>query len=174
MDQNIIEVRSRLFHRIWLFLGSVGMAIASVWLFFEGIKFEYRMSLNAIVASFIGLPFGLMTFLWSWRAYTKKGLLFSIKPGENGQIIYRKGAVNFRDIKEIDEIQEFKLYKPRTMVFSDLTIKTTQNKTIKIPTYNILAAHAFKDNVEKYIYPYMTSEAQQKWKKRYEKKATVA
>jgi hypothetical protein len=75
------------------------MALTGFVLFFQGIKFESSYSLYYIAVSFIGTPYELITFLWSYRAYRKKGLLFSIKPGENGQIIYRKGSVNLRDIK---------------------------------------------------------------------------
>lgn len=145
------------------------MALAGFVLFFQGIKFESSYSLFYIAGSLIGIPYGLITFLWSYRAYGKKGLLFSIKPGENGQIISRKVSVNIKDIREIKIIQEFKIYKPRTMFFSDLTIRTNQNKIIRIPTYNILSFRDFRYHVEKYILPYTTPDAQQDWKKRHDK-----
>jgi hypothetical protein len=157
-----------------LFLATLGTALVSIWLFSQGIKFESHYSLYYIAVSFIGMPYGLFTFSMCYRAFTRKGLLFSIKPGENGQIISRKVSVNLRDIKDIQIIQEFKIYKPRTMFFSDLTIRTNQNKIIRIPTYNIVNYRDFNYNVEKNILPYTTPEARQNWKKRHDKTTTAS
>lgn len=170
---HVIKVKTKPFHRFMVFLATLGTALACIWLFFQGIKFESSYSFYYIAVSLIGIPYGLITFSMSYRAYSKKGLLFSIKPGENGQIMSRKVSVNLKDIRDLQIIQEFKIYKPRTMLFSDLTIQTVQNKIIKIPTYNILSVRDFKYNVENYILPYTTQEAQQNWKKRFGKNNIV-
>jgi hypothetical protein len=167
---NAIHVKSKLFMRIWMFVATAGSGLVCLWMFLDGLKFESRYSLIYILVGFFGTTFGLITFLSIARIFTRKGrVVFSILPGENGKIISRKQSVYLKDIKNIELKQEFKLNRPRTLFFEDLIIRTSNNKIIRIPTYNLLVDRDFQQNVENYALPFMAKEAQQDWKRRYEK-----
>jgi hypothetical protein len=165
---NTINVESKLNMRIWLFLFTGGTGLACLWMFSEGIKFESNFSLVYIALGLFGMTFGLITFFTVFRSFTKKGnILFSITQGEDGQIISRKKSVYLKDIKVIEMSHHF--YRPSGILFEDLIIRTDRNNLIRIPLYGLLGDFEFNDYVDNYIFPYMTEEGQQIWKKRHDK-----
>ncbi|AGK55704.1 YfjD family protein [Bacillus sp. 1NLA3E] len=158
--------------RILLLLATLGMGLASLWMFKGGLTFESSYSLIYIFIGIIGVIWGFTTFLMCFPAFTRKGkVLFTITQGENGQLISRKRTVYLRDIKDI-KLDHY-LLPPSGLIFQDLMIRTYQNKLIRIPTYNLLFDDVLKYYVENYMLSYMTEEAQQIWKKRFDK-TTIA
>jgi hypothetical protein len=173
-DDKLIIFESALYMRVLLFLGSVGIGLASVWVLTVGLSFESKYALYYIGAALLGIPYGIITFFMAFPAFTKRGrVLFTITPGDRGQIISGNKAVYLEDIKEIGIVHEFILSRPRSIFFSDLLIKTTQGKVIKIQTYNLLIDEVLKYYVENHMFNRMSLEGQQNWRKKFNK-ATIA
>ncbi len=76
-NQEIIEVKSKMFLRIWAFVGSAGMGLACLWLFYMGITFQTKYYLLAIPAGFLFTLFCLYLFIIFFPAFTRGEIPFS-------------------------------------------------------------------------------------------------
>lgn len=95
-------------------------------------------------------------------AFTSRGnIIFRIKTGKDGEIFTDKAAVKFADIKKI-EMNRNK-YRLKGIFQEDVIIQTTNHKTIRIPTWNIIPNPLFFEAVERYIVPHMNDEAKTNW-----------
>ncbi|MED1737955.1 YfjD family protein [Bacillus swezeyi] len=158
----MIEVKSRIFFRIWAFAGTAGIGLVGIWLFFEAVKFESNYSLLFLGAGLLGMIYGLITFLMIFPAFTKRGsVIFSIVEGEDGRLFSGKKSVNIKDIKSIKMGRH--RYSPKGIFFVDVLIQTNANGLVRIPTYNILPEPEFYKAVELHILPYITEEARADW-----------
>jgi hypothetical protein len=167
-----IQYEVKFILRFLLLLATLGMGLASLWMFKGGLTFESRYSLLYILVGLLGMTWGFSTFIMCFPAFTRKGkVLFKITQGENGQLISKKKSVYLRDIKEI-RVGHY-AFPPSGIIFQDLLITTHQNKLIRIPTYNLLFDEVLKYYVENYMLTYMTEDARRIWKKRYDK-TTIA
>lgn len=72
-NSETIEVRSRMFFRIWAFAASGGMGLACLWLFYMGITFQTKYYLIAIPAGLIFSLFCLYLFIILFPAFYKTG-----------------------------------------------------------------------------------------------------
>ncbi|MCY9185758.1 YfjD family protein [Bacillus halotolerans] len=162
MENQVVEVKSRMFLRIWAFVGSAGMGLACLWLFYMGITFQTKYYLLAIPAGFLFTLFCLYLFIIFFPAFTPRGnIIFRIKTGKDGEIFTDKAAVKFADIKKI-EMNRNK-YRLIGIFQEDVIIQTTDHKTIRIPTWNIIPNPLFFEAVERYIVPHMNDEAKTNW-----------
>ncbi|MGK9430005.1 YfjD family protein [Bacillus atrophaeus] len=161
-NSEIIEVRSRMFFRIWAFAASGGMGLACLWLFYMGITFQTKYYLIAIPAGLIFSLFCLYLFIILFPAFTKRGnVIFRLKTGETGEIFTDKHTVEFKDIKKIEMNRHKNSVKG--IFLEDIMIQTVENKMIQIPTWNIIPNPLFFEAVERYILPHMNNEAQTNW-----------
>ncbi|WP_414556761.1 YfjD family protein [Bacillus swezeyi] len=157
-----IEVKSKMFFRVWLFLGSFGLGAASLWMFYMGITFQTKFYLLAIPAGLLFSFFFFVLFLIAFPAFTKKGsVIFSIIEGEDGRLFSEKKSVNIKDIKSIKMGRH--RYSPKGIFFMDVLIQTRANGLVRIPTYNILPEPEFYKAVELHLLQYMTEEARTDW-----------
>ncbi|WP_242521262.1 DUF5381 family protein [Bacillus halotolerans] len=91
MESHDIEVKSRMFFRIWLFLATGGAVIAGVWLVSEAITFESKYSLLYLGGGLMAIVYGLITFSMVLPAFTSRGhVIFRIKQGPDGEIFTKK------------------------------------------------------------------------------------
>ncbi|MGN9867116.1 YfjD family protein [Bacillus swezeyi] len=154
-----IEVKSRMFFRVWAFAGTAGIGLVGIWLFFEAVKFESKYSLLYLGAGMLGMIYGLITSLMIFPAFTKRGsVIFSIIEGEDGRLFSGKKSVNIKDIK-----MGRHRYSPKGIFFMDVLIQTRANGLVRIPTYNILPEPEFYKAVELHLLQYMTEEARADW-----------
>ncbi|MCY9261815.1 YfjD family protein [Bacillus haynesii] len=157
-----IDVKSRMFFRVWVFAGTAGFGLVGAWLFYEAIKLELKYSLLYLGIGLFGIIYGLITFLMVFPAFTKKGnIIFRMIEGEDGRLFSGKKSVLFKDIKSLKMEQH--RCSPKGIFFMDIMIETFGNGMVRIPTYNILPEPAFYKAVELYILPYMTEEARADW-----------
>lgn len=93
MESHDIEVKSRMFFRIWLFLATGGAVIAGVWLVSEAITFESKYSLLYLGGGLMAIVYGLITFSMVLPAFTSRGhVIFRIKQGPDGEIFTKNAA----------------------------------------------------------------------------------
>ena len=161
-NQEIIEVKSKMFLRIWAFVGSAGMGLACLWLFYMGITFQTKYYLLAIPAGFLFTLFCLYLFIIFFPAFTPRvNTIFRIKTGKNGEVFTDKVSVTFTDIKKI-EMSRHK-FSLKGIFQEDILIQTVDQKTIRIPTWNIIPNPLFFEAVERYILPHLNEEAKSNW-----------
>lgn len=97
-----IDVKSRMFFRVWVFAGTAGFGLVGAWLFYEAIKLESKYSLLYLGIGLFGIIYGLITFLMVFPAFTKKGnIIFRMIEGEDGRLFSGKKSVLFKDIKSL-------------------------------------------------------------------------
>ncbi|MPQ23634.1 YfjD family protein [Bacillus paralicheniformis] len=157
-----IEVKSKMFFRIWLLLGSFGLGAASLWVFYMGITFQTKFYLLAIPAGLLFSFFFFLLFFIAFPAFTSKGsVIFRIIEGEDGRLLSGKNSILIKDIKSLKMARH--RYSPKGIFFMDILIETRENGMVRIPTYNILPEPEFYKAVELYILPYMTEEARAGW-----------
>ncbi|MEC3608159.1 YfjD family protein [Bacillus glycinifermentans] len=157
-----IEVKSKMFFRIWLFLGSFGMGAASLWVFYMGITFQTKFYLLAIPLGLLCSLFFFVLFLSAFPAFTKRGnVIFRIEEEDCGRLFTEKKSVDIKDIKSIR--MDRHPYSPKGIFFMDVLIQTRGNGLVRIPTYNILPEPEFYKAVELHVLSYMTEEARQDW-----------
>lgn len=78
MESHDIEVKSRMFFRIWLFLATGGAVIAGVWLVSEAITFESKYALLYLGGGLMAIVYGLITFSMVLPAFTSRGHVFFV------------------------------------------------------------------------------------------------
>ncbi|WFA07597.1 MULTISPECIES: YfjD family protein [Bacillus] len=157
-----INVKSKMFFRCWLFLGSFGLGAASLWVFYMGATFQTKFYLLAIPAGILFSFFFFTLFAIAFPAFTKKGgVIFSIIEGEDGRLFSGKTSVNIKDIKSMKMGRH--RYSPKGIFFMDILIQTGNHGMVRIPTYNTLPEPEFYKAVELHILPYMTEEARADW-----------
>ncbi|MBG9910133.1 membrane protein [Bacillus xiamenensis] len=162
----VIEVRSRLFLRVWAFLATGGFGIIGIWLFSEALTFESNYTLFLFLGGLLGIVYGCISFLMILPAFTKKGnVIFRIQRGENGAVLYQQQKIPFQDIQSIDMRRH--RYSIRGFLFMDVLIRKIDGKLIKIPAYSILDEEVFEQTVKQDIYPYLHETAQQNWRQQH-------
>ncbi|MDY7433864.1 YfjD family protein [Bacillus sp. V26] len=162
MESHDIEVKSRMFFRIWLFLATGGAVIAGVWLVSEAITFESKYSLLYLGGGLMAIVYGLITFSMVLPAFTSRGhVIFRIKQGPDGEIFTKKRSVPFAEIKRIYMGRH--QYSLKGIFFEDIIIEKKDGKIVRIPTWNIIANPLFFEAVERYMLPHMTEEAKNNW-----------
>ena len=72
-----------------------------------------------------------------------------------------KVSVTFTDIKKI-EMSRHK-FSLKGIFQEDILIQTVDQKTIRIPTWNIIPNPLFFEAVERYILPHLNEEAERDW-----------
>ncbi|AZB44514.1 hypothetical protein CEF21_20700 [Bacillus sp. FJAT-42376] len=162
-NEQIIPVRSQWRLVIWMLIASLGVFLFCIWIMIDALQFNSKYSLIAIVASLAGIIFGLYLFLHALPGFLKKGrVMFEIVTGSNGRIQSKKKCVLLKDIKDITI--DRKGFTPRAIFFEDLIIYTQQDKVIKIPTYNMVNDVVVRKQINDYILPYMSENAQKSYK----------
>ncbi|NPC94632.1 YfjD family protein [Bacillus sp. WMMC1349] len=157
-----IKVKSRIFLRIWGFLGSAGIGLAGLWLFVEALKFESKYSIFYLGGGLLGIVYGFITFLIFCPAFTKKGdVIFNIIEGKDGRLFSGKKVVELKNIKSIRMGRH--RYSFKGIFLMDILIETHENKVVRIPTYNILPEPEFYKAVELHILPYLTEATREDW-----------
>ncbi|MTH53696.1 hypothetical protein GKZ89_09800 [Bacillus mangrovi] len=165
-NRQIIPVRSQWILVIWMLIASLGVFLFCIWVMMDALQFDSKYSLIAIMASLIGIIFGLYLFLHALPGFFKKGrVIFEIVTGPDGRIQSQKKSVLLKDIKDITI--DRKGFTPRSIFFEDLIIYTQQNKTVKIPTYNMVNDVVFRKQIIEYILPYMSVHAQESYKAKF-------
>lgn len=90
----MIEVKSMMFLRAWLFLATGGAFIVGVWLVSEALTFESKYALLYLGGGLLAMIYGLITFFMAFPAFTSRGnVIFTIKTGPSGEIFLRKRSV---------------------------------------------------------------------------------
>ncbi|MBS2970637.1 DUF5381 family protein [Metabacillus sp. KIGAM252] len=163
IKENIVEIRTKNFHIIWGLLATLGTFIASLILFIQGIKFESSYSLIYIATSFIGMPFGLITFLWGAPGFfSKRKTILIINKGKTlASAVKNKRTVNISDIKEIRMDRHF--FSLSGIIYEDIIIITRSGKRKRIPSYNLVGPVVFDRFVRDYILPYMDEKDREVW-----------
>lgn len=80
---------------------------------------------------------------------------------KNGEVFTDKVSVTFTDIKKI-EMSRHK-FSLKGIFQEDILIQTVDQKTIRIPTWNIIPNPLFFEAVERYILPHLSEEAKSNW-----------
>lgn len=161
-NNEVIQVKSRMFFRIWLFLATGGAFIAGVWLVSEALTFESTYALLYLGIGLLAIIYGLITFLMAFPAFTSRGnVIFSVKTGPDGRIFSKKRSVLFSEVKRIYMGRH--RFSLKGVFFEDIIIEKTDGKVVRIPTWNIIANPLFFEAVERYILPYMNKEAKSNW-----------
>ncbi|MDM5299907.1 YfjD family protein [Bacillus pumilus] len=163
---DVIEVRSRLFLRVWAFLATGGFGIVGIWLFSEALTFESNYTLFLFLGGLLGIVYGWISFLMILPAFTKKGnVLFRIQRGEHGAVLYRQHTIPFRDIQSIDMRRH--RYNVRGFLFMDVLIRKIDGTFIKIPAYSILDEEVFEQTIKQEVYPYLNESAKENWRQQH-------
>lgn len=98
----MIEVKSMMFLRAWLFLATGGAFIVGVWLVSEALTFESKYALLYLGGGLLAMIYGLITFFMAFPAFTSRGnVIFTIKTGPSGEIFSRKRSVLFSEVKRL-------------------------------------------------------------------------
>ncbi|WP_110926231.1 DUF5381 family protein [Bacillus massiliglaciei] len=165
-DENPLKVEARFYEIVGLFLATTGMGLGSLVLIIAGLQFDSKYSLLYLGAGIFTSPYGLVTTMLVWPAFTRKGKwLYTLTKGPDGQIISRKQSVYYKDIKKI-RLGSSSLI--RGIFFKDVIIETFQGKRVVIPAYNIIGHFEFNQHVKEYILPYMRKEARVVWQRKFE------
>ncbi|WGD86369.1 YfjD family protein [Bacillus subtilis] len=158
----MIEVKSMMFLRAWLFLATGGAFIVGVWLVSEALTFESKYALLYLGGGLLAMIYGLITFFMAFPAFTSRGnVIFTIKTGPSGEIFLRKRSVLFSEVKRLYMGRH--QYSLKGIFFEDIIIEKTDGKIVRIPTWNIIANPLFFEAVERYILPHLNEEAQNNW-----------
>ncbi|WP_367387276.1 YfjD family protein [Bacillus vallismortis] len=158
----MIEVKSMMFLRAWLFLATGGAFIAGVWLVSEALTFESKYALLYLGGGLMAIVYGLITFFMAFPAFTSRGnIIFSVKTGPDGEIFSRNRSARFSEIKQIYMGRHHNSLKG--IFFEDIIIEKTDGKAVRIPTWNIIANPLFFETVERYILPHLNEEAKSNW-----------
>lgn len=109
---------------------------------------------------------GLYVFLHSSPGVFKnRRVIFEIIPGPEGRIQSSKKSVAIKDIKDL--AIKRRGISLRSIFYEDLVIQTHQGKVVQMKTYNLVNDYLFNQQVEEYILPYMTPDAQAAYKRKF-------
>ncbi|WP_042459449.1 DUF5381 family protein [Neobacillus dielmonensis] len=161
MENNIKVTNGKVeivFLPIWagcMVFGTGLMTLAGLFILF------YIVPDSSIARAFAGIIIGIPATLFFATKLLQ--LLSAILAGktliaiENGVVIGRKNQVAIQDIKDIYW---------SGLSFKILNIHTTNNKRIKLNTYNLLSEDVIEHAIETYIIPQATPELKNNWEKR--------
>ncbi|MGE6630529.1 YfjD family protein [Bacillus sp. NPDC077027] len=167
MNQSeVIEMKSRLFLRVWAFLATGGFGIVGIWLISEALKFESNYILFLFVGGLLGILYGFISFFMILPAFTAKGnVIFRIQTGERGSIQTTHQTVPFHDIQSI-EMRRHK-YHVRGFLFMDVLVRKVDGGLIKIPAYSILDEQLFEEAIEQYVFSHLNEVAKGHWRQQH-------
>ncbi|QIW79076.1 YfjD family protein [Bacillus tequilensis] len=161
-NNEVIQVKSRMFFRIWLFLATGGAFIAGMWLVSEALTFQSKYALLYLGVGLMAIVYGLITLFMAFPAFTSRGnVIFSVKTGPDGEIFSRKRSVRFPEIKRMYMGRH--RYSLKGIFFEDIIIEKIDGKVVRLPTWNIIAHPLFFEAVECYILPHLKEEAKSNW-----------
>ncbi|WP_338778554.1 DUF5381 family protein [Metabacillus sp. FJAT-52054] len=162
----IIEVKAFSRFVVWFFISSAGVFIFCLWVFLDALQFESKYSLSGIVGGFAGMIWGLYIFLHSSPGVFKnRRVIFEIVPGPEGRVQSRKKSVAIKDIRDL-EIRRRGI-SLRSIFYEDLVIYTHQGKVVQMKTYNLVNDLTFNQQIQQYVLPFMTPDAQEAYKRKY-------
>ncbi|WP_110926230.1 DUF5381 family protein [Bacillus massiliglaciei] len=76
-DKSPLKVEALLFLRVWLFLSTAGGIFASLFLIIGGLQFDSKYSLLYLGAGIFTMPYGLLTTMFVWPAFTREMALYA-------------------------------------------------------------------------------------------------
>jgi hypothetical protein len=137
-----------------LFAGGI-MVLASLFILF------YIVPTSGIVRAFIGTIIGVIGLLFIGTMLFKIiGALLT------GKAVYTVQDGYFKGKKEAVRISEIKDMKWAGSSLKYLAIKTTNNKTVKLSSYNLVPEEKVNQVITQFVVPHATPEFQENWEKR--------
>ncbi|APH06908.1 hypothetical protein A9C19_01410 [Bacillus weihaiensis] len=155
-----LHIKGSKFMYAWMTVFVFGSLSACIFLIGEGFSFQSNYSLIYLGTGIAFLPYMSYLAIWFLPGFKIGKILFSVVPKENGIVIYKNRKVLIKDIRTIDLVRN-----PLNLI-NDIVIESLDGEKLKIRTYNLLDDIDYDIVVDRYIYPYLTEDAQEVWNRK--------
>lgn len=138
-----------------LLFSGISMTLTALFILF------YIVPDSNIVRAFIGIIIGVIGLLFFGTMLMKV-----LRAVLTGKAVYTVQDGYFKGKKHAVRISEIKDMRWAGSSLKYLAVKTTNNKTVKLSSYNLVNEEKVNQVITQYVVPYATPEFKENWEKR--------